>query len=83
MKVTMQRGIRNMMSLLHRRFRTHQTHLSYPHLHTTVYSDTLLSDIPSVRGNVCAQLFVTDKDFFRVYPMKAKSEAYVKLNQNG
>ena len=37
------------------------------------------------RGNICAQLFVTDKGFLHIIPMKKKSEVFqaVKLFAKG
>jgi hypothetical protein len=63
LEITTQRGIRNILSPLTRRFRTRQAQLWYPHLRTDVYSDTMFSDTKSCRGFTSAQLFVTDQDF--------------------
>lgn len=81
LKVTTQRGIRNILSPLSRRFRTRQTHLRYKYLNTDVYSDTLFSQTKSARSFECAQLFVTNQDFAEVYPMRSKSEAPYKLDE--
>ena len=31
----------------------------------------------SLRGNTCAQIFVSEKDFFALYPMKKESEYFL------
>ncbi len=81
LRVTTQRGIHYFQGpSFSRRFRTHQTQLSYPHLHNVVYTNTLLSDEKSVRGNVCAQIFVTDKSHAQIYPLTTKSDAYNALD---
>ena len=49
-------------------------------LRTAVYSDTMFSDVKSIRGNTCAQVYVTDQLYSRVYPMKSKADAFVTLN---
>ncbi|MGH7954900.1 MAG: hypothetical protein ACREOZ_02950 [Gloeomargaritales cyanobacterium] len=78
---TTQRGVRNLTSPLDRRFRTRQSQFRYPHLRTHLYSDTMFSDVKSLRANTCAQVFVTADEFNRVYPMKLKSDAGDKLNE--
>jgi hypothetical protein len=80
LKVTTQRGIRNILSPLTRCFRTRQSQLQYRHHQTNVYSDTLFSDTKYCRGFTCGQLFVTDQDFADIYPMRSKSEAPYKLD---
>ncbi|MGH7954974.1 MAG: hypothetical protein ACREOZ_03350, partial [Gloeomargaritales cyanobacterium] len=81
LKATTQRGVRNLTSSLDKRFRTQQAQFRYPHLRTHFYSDTMFSDVKSLRGNLCAQVFVTAEEYNRVYPMKLKSEAGEKLNE--
>jgi hypothetical protein len=80
LKITTQRGIRNILSPLTRCFCTRQTQLWYPHLCTDVYSNTMFSDTKSCRGFTCAQLFVTDQDFADLFPMRSKSDAPYKLD---
>ena len=82
LKVTTQRGIRfNVKPYLSRRFRTRQAQLGFTWLKGPVFSDTLFSDTKSIRGNTCAQIFVTDKEYSTIYPLKSKSEAFVALNE--
>ena len=81
LKVTTQRGIRFITKdNLSRQFRTRQAQLGHKWLRTAVYSDTMFSDIKSIRGNTCAQVYVTDQLYSRVYPMKSKADAFVTLN---
>ncbi len=81
LKVTTQRGVRFVTKEnLSRRFRTRQAQLQYRHLRTNVFSDTMFSEVKSIRSNTCAQVFVTDETYSRVYPMKTKADAFVALN---
>ena len=43
-------------------------------LRCKLFSDTLFSKTKSLKGNVCAQVFVTE-NFIRVYPMRSKGQA--------
>ena len=60
---------------LSRNYSTNDRMLRYKRLKSTFYTDTLLSSVKSrPRQNTCAQLFVSDKGFVAVYPMKSQSE---------
>jgi hypothetical protein len=80
LKVTTQRGVRHPVHPLARRYRTKQNQLRRNQLSCTVYSDTFFATTPSVRGNTCAQIFVTDSEFPVVFPMRKKGEAYLGLD---
>jgi hypothetical protein len=47
---------------------------------TNIYTDTLFSEVKSLRGHNCAQMFVSDQGFASIYTMKSKAEAPDKLN---
>jgi hypothetical protein len=49
--------------------------MRYNHLDCNVYSDTFFSDVKSLQGDTCAQMFTTDFGFEEVYPMKTKADA--------
>jgi hypothetical protein len=51
LKVTTQRGIRNVSEPLHRRFRTRTQQMRYRHLNSRFYSDTMFASTRSIRGN--------------------------------
>ena len=55
-----------------RRFRTKNVMLRYNRLKCKLYSDTFFSNVNSIQGHKCGQLFVTEFEFV---PMKNKSEA--------
>jgi len=81
LKVTTQRGIRFITKdNLSRRFWTWQAQLGHKWLRTAVYSDTAFGPCKSTRGFECAQVFVTDQHYTKIYPMKSKSEAFTALN---
>ena len=76
LKVTTQHGIRHAIHPLKRRYRTDNMSLSLRRLNTRFYTDTLFAKVTSLKGNTCAQIFVTnDIGFVRVYPMSSKSQA--------
>jgi len=81
-KVTTQKGIRNTMFPVERRFRTRQSQLRYPQLngrHGRFYCDTFFSNAPAVDMSTCCQLFTNDIGFTKVYPMRTKGEAHHAL----
>ena len=59
---------------LSRHYSTNDRMLRYRRLKSTFYTDTILASVKSTRRNTCAQLFVSDKGFGAVYPMRAQSE---------
>lgn len=62
---------------LHRRYSSNDRMLRYTHLREYFYMDTMFASQKSgatTRGNTCLQLFVTDKGFVFVCPMKRKSD---------
>lgn len=71
---TTQDGVRTAIHPITRRYRIDHLHLHRQRLNATFHKDTLLSRIPSIRGNNCAQVF-TDGRFTAVYPLKSKSMA--------
>jgi len=78
LRVTTQKGIKNSIHPVVRRFATKQSRLRYNQLgsrHGRFYSDTFFASIPSTRGNTMAQLFVNDVKYLRIMPMKKKSDA--------
>jgi hypothetical protein len=78
LKCTTQKGARNTLYPIEKRFRTHQAQLRYSQLsgrHGRFYTDTFFSNTPTMNGNTMAQLYINDLSFTKVYPMKAKSEA--------
>jgi hypothetical protein len=84
LKVTTQKGVRNSIHPITRRFATKQSRLRYNQLsnkHGRFYSDTFFSSVVSSRGNTMAQLFINDIQYTRVFPMKRKSEAGLTLQE--
>ena len=39
------------------------------------------SDVKSLQGNICAQLFVSDRGFVAFYPMKKQQEVHLAVKQ--
>ena len=60
---------------LSRNYSTNDRMLRYKRLKSTFYTDTLFSSVKSIpRQNTCAQLFVSDKGFVAIYPMRSQAE---------
>jgi hypothetical protein len=72
LKTTTQRGVRQSIHPLHRRYRVDHLNLHRRRLNDTFYMDTLFSKIKSLNGHTCAQL-ITNGTFTRIYPMESKS----------
>jgi len=84
LRCTTQKGIRNTLYPIERRFRTKQAQLRYNQLsgrHGRFYTDTFFSSVPSLNGCKMAQLYVNDLSFMKVYSMKQKSEAVDTLSK--
>ena len=70
--VTRQKGIRNAIHPVQRRYRTKQAQLRYNQLggrHGRFYTDTFFASIKSTRQNQMAQIFANDSGYVRVFPM--------------
>ena len=79
--VTMQRGIRTVLHpSLSRRFRTNDRQMRYRRLPLELYSDTLITDVKSRRGNRYAQVFCAQNGWARAFPMAKKSDAHEALS---
>ena len=62
---------------LHRRYTSNDRMLRYRHVREYFYMDTMFASKRSgatTRGNTCLQLFVTDKGFVFVCPLKRKAD---------
>jgi hypothetical protein len=84
LQVTTQKGIKNAVHPIVRRFATKQMRLRYNQLgsrHGQFYSDTFFATTRSTRGNTLAQLYVNDIKYMRIMPMKRKSEAPFTLQE--
>ena len=80
-KSTTQRGIRTLLHpTLSRRFRTNDRQLRYRRLPIDCFTDTLISNTASARGNKYAQIFATPDGWCRAYPMRKKSQAHEGLS---
>jgi len=80
-KVTTQTFIRNAQLPVERRYRTKNVMLKYNRLKCRMYSDTFFSNITSIHGHKCGQLFTTDFGYNKFVPMSNKSEAGYALQE--
>ena len=53
-----------------RRYKTNDRMLRYKRIDTDIFMDTYFSSVESLRGNKCAQLFVSEFNHVRIQPMK-------------
>ena len=78
--ITSQKEVRTDNPKLSRNFSTNDRTLRYKHLKEYFYMDTLFATSKSgksSRGNTCAQLFVSDKGFIYVVPLKKEGQGNV------
>ena len=77
---SMQRGIRTMLlSLLSRQFRMNDHNLCYHHLAHPVFSDTMFSSTVFRRGSKCVQVYATDCEWARAFPIASRSKVQKTL----
>jgi hypothetical protein len=81
LKTTTQRGIRQSLHPLHRRYQVDHLDLHRKRLQETFYTDTLFSKVKSLAGYTCAQL-ITNGTFTRVYPMESKASSNIATALN-
>ena len=80
--VTSQHGQQPADPSLSQNYTTNDQMLRYHRIEDHFFMDTLFATKKggkSSRGNTCCQLFVTDKGFLHVVPMKRKSEVYMAV----
>jgi hypothetical protein len=79
---TTQKGVRDFSHMLGSRRLRHLTQqLAYRPLKTICYTDTMFSKIPTLHNRyTCAQIYCTDFNWTKVYPMKTKADAHYTLD---
>jgi hypothetical protein len=79
---TSQNGVRDFAHMKGSRRLRHLTQqLAYRPLNAICYTDTMISAIPSLHNKYnCAQIYVTDFQWTKVYPMRSKGEAPTTLD---
>ena len=80
-EATTQSAVRDVSGPLTRRFKTRNALYRRRRFRGTAYTDTMMSSVKSMRGNVCAQVIVTDFHDITVYPLKSKMKAYVGISR--
>jgi hypothetical protein len=64
-----------------RRIRHSNEQLRYRRFATSCYTDTMFGPVPSLYNRyTCAQVYCTDFDWVKLYPMTSKSEAHYTLD---
>jgi hypothetical protein len=81
LKVTSQFLCPDIDSSLSRNVETNDWAVRYCHIKLYFYTDTLFvtGKAKSSRGNICAQLFVSDKGYVAIYPMKNQRDYFFAL----
>jgi len=72
----------NADNTLSRQFTTNDRMLRYRRIQSVFFTDTMFASpkAKSTRGNTCCQVFVSDKGFVAVYPMKSQTEFETALH---
>jgi hypothetical protein len=79
--VTTQRRVRSIIyPSLTKRYTANDRQLRHRRLPVTMFTDTMYSTMFSRQGNNTAQVFCTDFDFVRDFPMKKESEVHEALS---
>ena len=83
LEVTTQRIRQDPDSSLSRNAGTNDRAVRYRRISSKFFTDTLFATkmAKSLRGNTCAQIFVSDKDFIALYPMKKEAEYFLALKE--
>ena len=70
-------------STLSRNIGTNDRAVRYRHIKSSFYTDTLFvtGATKSTRGNICAQLFVSDKGYVAIYPMQHQRDYFLAMKQ--
>ena len=68
---------------LSRNYGTNDRAIRYRHLNSTFFTDTMFATkkATSTRGNTCAQIYVSDKMFVAIHPMRTQSEYLSSLKR--
>jgi hypothetical protein len=82
LKVTTQFGLRHAVHPLRRRYRTDLMTMNLRRINTTLYTDTLISKVKSLRGMKVAQVYAND-DMVSVHPMRSKADVDESLQHQG
>ena len=76
LKVTTQRGIRHALHPLHRRYRVDHLDLNRKRLNGVFHMDQLFSNVKSINGNSCANVFTNGK-LTQTYPKEGKGTLHM------
>ena len=70
-------------SSLTRNASTNDRAVRYWRINSRFFTDMLFATkmARSLRGNTCAQIFVSDKDYVALYPMKKEAEYFLALQE--
>ena len=60
-------------------YRTRQSQLRYPLLRTKMYTDTMFASQKALGGHTCGQIYATNFDWVRFFPMRKKKEVGLTL----
>jgi len=63
-----------------RRLKPSAYQLKHRRLNTVMYTDTMFSKVKSLRQNTCAQIFTTDFQWTKAYPIRTKADAHLSLD---
>ena len=79
-EATTQRAVRDFSNVTgSKRLKPHAWMLDYKRIQGTVYTDTFHGVCKSLRGNLYSQVYATDYQYTRTYPMKQRSDVHETL----
>ena len=83
LRQTTRRNTQSLDSTLSRQFGTNDRMLRYQRLDSIFFTDTLKisKKCTSYRGNTCAQVFVSDKGYIYVCPMRKESDCLLRCSE--
>ena len=79
---TTQKGVRDFTNMTGTRRLRHLTQqLAYRPINAVCYTDTMFAQVPSLMNKyTCAQIYCTEFDWTKVYPIRTKADAHLTLD---
>lgn len=79
---TTQKGVRDYTNMTGTRRLRHLTQqLAYRPINAVCYTDTMFAQVPSLTNKyTCAQIYCTEFDWTKVYPIRSKADAHLTLD---
>jgi hypothetical protein len=79
LQATTQAGIRNVFAPGERKLRFRTDHLKYPHLKTTMYTDTMFARVPAIGGKKASQVYTNGSGYDFFFPIEKREKAITTI----